>query len=80
MLDGQEKGQKNFKAPHSSGTFLLLLLKRFFWSYICLFTDVISQFRKKEVQDKERELPGAASVKAVRRGMWGAGLGGSLAV
>lgn len=41
---------------------------------------MINQFSKKEVQDKERELPGAASVKAVRRGMWRAGLGGSLAV
>lgn len=41
---------------------------------------MFSQFRKKEVQDKEGEPPGAASVKAVRRGMWRAGLGGSLAV
>lgn len=43
--------------------------KKIFWSYICLFTDVVSQFREKGARIK-RELPGGASVKAVRRGMW----------
>lgn len=52
--DGQENGWKNFEAPHSSGTFLLLLLKRYFGvTFACSQMWLVSLGRKR-CKDKER--------------------------